>query len=108
MLRSQGNVIIRDRFAGRPLRLMAVVRERNKSFKLTGPLVTWLAVWGSRQAARQPSLQLNSTVRPRVLSHARHLESESRESEWFRAIRSERQRSIRSQCFVDASFVGSQ
>jgi hypothetical protein len=36
----------------------------NKSFKLTGPLVTRLAVVEKpKQAARQPSLQLNSTVR---------------------------------------------
>ena len=36
----------------------------NKSFKLSGPLVTRLAVVEKpRQAARQPSLQLNSTVR---------------------------------------------
>jgi hypothetical protein len=37
-----------------------VTRMPNNSFKLTGPFVTRLAVWESRQAARQPSLQLNS------------------------------------------------
>jgi len=36
--------------------------QPNKSFQLTGPFVTRLAVWGSRQAARQPFRQLNSTV----------------------------------------------
>ena len=47
----------------------------NKSFKLTGPFVTRLAVVDKpKQAARQPSLQLNSTVRLRgeelMLQHA--------------------------------------
>jgi len=40
------------------------IPQPNKSFKLTGPLVTRLAVVEKpRQAARQPTLQLNSTVR---------------------------------------------
>lgn len=65
MLRSRGNQIIRARSAGRPVGLIAVEREPNKSFKLTGPLVTRLASRRGpcEQAARQPSLQLNSTVR---------------------------------------------
>ena len=68
MLRSQENVIIRARSAGRPVGLIAVVREPNKSLKLTGPLVTRLASRRGpcEQAARQPSLQLSSTVRVSV------------------------------------------
>jgi DNA-directed RNA polymerase subunit RPC12/RpoP len=41
----------------------------NKSFQLTGPLVTRLAMWESRQAARPPSRQLNSTVRRYIDAH---------------------------------------
>jgi len=61
MLRSQTTYPLKNgSLAGESFSFSAHGREPNKSFKLSGPLVTHFA---KRQNAHQPSLQLNSTVR---------------------------------------------